>query len=165
MANQDAGTHALVQVTENSVDPLFNDPYIEVNELRERPASHRYVHGGFRGTQARFSFYFPPAAQYQGRFHHNTYPLATSADIGPFPIAFEVATGNLSFTLDSGAYYVQTNMGGAFRRGDPSIAAYRVNKARELLTHTHCANAAFAPDQAELTGFNAKCLFASPNAL
>jgi hypothetical protein len=129
MANQDAGRDAVVQVTENSVDPLFSDPYIDVNELREQPVSHRYVHGGFRGTEARFSFYFPSAAQYQGRFHHNTYPLATSADIGPFPIAFEVATGNLVFTLDSGAYYVQTNMGGAFRRGDPSIAAYRVNAA------------------------------------
>jgi hypothetical protein len=119
----------LLQVTHSSVDPLFNDPCIEVNEVREQPVTHRYVAGGFRGTQARFSFYFPPAAQYQGRFHHNTYPLATSSDIGPFPIAFEVATGNLGFTLASGAYYVQTNMGGAFRRGDPSIAAYRVNAA------------------------------------
>jgi hypothetical protein len=119
----------LVQVTHSSVDPLFYDPYIEVNEVREQPVPHRYVNGGFRGTEARFSFYFPPATQYQGRFHHNTYPLATSSDIGPFPIAFEVATGNLGFTLDSGAYYVQTNMGGAFRRGDPSIAAYRVNAA------------------------------------
>jgi hypothetical protein len=129
MINQRAGKDVLVQVTESSVDPLFNDPYIEVSKLREQPVPHRYVSGGFRGTDARFSFYFPPAAQYQGRFHHNTYPLATSADIGPFPIAFEVATGNLGFTLDSGAYYVQTNMGGAFRRGDPSIAAYRVNAA------------------------------------
>jgi hypothetical protein len=129
MGNRGIGRDALVQVTEDSIDPLFNDPYIDVNELRERPVPHRYVHGGFKGTDARFSFYFPPAAQYQGRFHHNTYPLATTEDIGPFPIAFEVATGNLGFTLESGGYYVQTNMGGAFRRGEPSIAAYRVNAA------------------------------------
>src|SRR4029077_4923743 len=40
-------------------------------------------------------------------------------------------TGNLGFTLDSGAYYVQTNLGGADRTpmADPAIAAYRVNAA------------------------------------
>ena len=122
---------ALVQVTAESVDPLFNDPYVEVNELREHPVPHRYVHGGFRGTDARFSFYFPPAERYAGRFHHNTYPLATSADVGPFPIAFEVATGDIGFSFDSGAYYVQTNNGASFSRSaaDPTIAAYRVNAA------------------------------------
>ena len=89
------------------------------------------MHGGFTGTQARFSFYFPTKDQYQGRFFHNTYPLAATSDIAPFPIAFAVATGDLSFTLDSGAYYVQTNNGGAFSRNstDPSVAAYRVNAA------------------------------------
>ena len=45
--------------------------------------------------------------------------------------AFDVAIGDLGFTIDSGAYYVQTNMGGAFALGgaDPSIAAYRANAA------------------------------------
>ena len=120
-----------VQVTGSSVDPPFHDAYVEVDELREAPVPHRYVHGGFRGTDARFSFYFPPAERYQGRFHHNTYPLAATSDVGPFPIAFDVATGDIGYTLDSGAYYVQTNNGSAFSRtaADPSIAAYRVNAA------------------------------------
>ncbi len=118
-------------VTADSIDPQYNEPCIDVNEWRDEPVPHRYVHGGFKGTDARFSFYFPPAAQYEGRFFHNTYPLALSEDIGPFPIAFDVATGNLGFTLDSGAYYVQTNLGGADRTpmADPAIAAYRVNAA------------------------------------
>src|SRR5262249_19184281 len=104
---------------------------VDVNELRNEPVLHRYVHGGFKGTDARFSFYFPPNEHYEGRFFHNTYPMATSEDIGPFPIAFEVAIGNLPFTIASGAYYVQTNLGGADRTGnaDPTIAAYRVNAA------------------------------------
>jgi hypothetical protein len=120
-----------MQVTEDSVDPIYNQPYVEVDEWRQEPAPHRYVHGGFKGTDARFSFYFPPKERYAGRFHHNTYPLATSADVGPFPIAFDVATGNLGFTFDSGAYYVQTNNGASFSRAaaDPSVAAYRVNAA------------------------------------
>jgi hypothetical protein len=118
-------------VTGDSIDPRYNQPYVDINEFRNEPVPHRYVHGGFSDTGARFSFYFPSAEQYQGRFFHNTYPLALSEDIGPFPIAFDVATGNLGFTLDSGAYYVQTNLGGSDRTpmGDPAIAAYRVNAA------------------------------------
>ncbi|AXQ31007.1 PKD domain-containing protein [Solimonas sp. K1W22B-7] len=119
-------------VTGDSVDPRYNQPYVDVNELRSEPVPHRYVHGGFTGTDARFSFYFPAKEQYQGRFFHNTYPMALSEDIGPFPIAFDVAIGNLAFTIDSGAYYVQTNLGGNDRAGgmaDPAIAAYRVNAA------------------------------------
>ena len=120
-----------LQVTEASVDPDYHTPYIAVDEERSEPVPHRYVHGGFEGTEARFSFYFPPPAQYEGRFFHNTYPMAVSADIGPFPIQFEVAVGDLGFTIESGAYYVQTNNGGLFRvpGADPSIAAYRVNAA------------------------------------
>ena len=118
-------------VTETSVDPDFAEPFIETDEERTDPVPHRYVHGGFKGTNARFSFYFPPADQYRRRFFHNTYPMATSSDIGPFPIEFEVAMGDLGFTVDSGAYYVQTNNGGSFRVAgvDPAIAAYRVNAA------------------------------------
>src|SRR5689334_20315280 len=97
-------SEAAVRVTATSVDPDYAEPYIEIDEERAEPVPHRYVHGRFKGTDARFSFYFPPKAQYQGRFFHNTYPMAVSADIGPFPIQFEVAVGDLGFTLDSGAY-------------------------------------------------------------
>jgi hypothetical protein len=119
------------RVDAESVDPQFNRPHVEVSEWRQHPVPHRYVRGGFAGTDARFSFYFPPKDKYGGRFFHNTYPLAISSDIGPFPIQFDVAIGNLGFTIDSGAYYVQTNLGGADRMppGDPAIAAYRVNAA------------------------------------
>jgi len=118
-------------VTADSVDPQFKHPYIDVNELRNEPVPHRYMHGGFKDTDARFSFYFPPKERYAGRFFHNTYPMAVSEDIGPFPIAFEVSTGNLGFTIDSGAYYVQTNLGGRDRMppADLAIGAYRVNAA------------------------------------
>jgi hypothetical protein len=120
-----------LRVTADSVDPEYAEPFVDADEERTEPVPHRYVSGGFRGTDARFSFYFPPKAQYQGRFFHNTYPMAITSDIGPFPIQFEVAVGDLGFTLDSGAYYVQTNNGAVFRNPgvDPSVAAYRVNAA------------------------------------
>ena len=126
------------QVTGDSVDPVYHEPYVAVKEWRADPVPHCYMHGGFAGTDARFSFYFPPAERYERRFFHNTYPMATSSDIGPFPIQFEVAIGNLGFTIDSGAYYVQTNLGGADRTptSDPAIAAYRVNAAAAKYSRT-----------------------------
>lgn len=120
-----------VKVTESSIDSMYAEPYLIMNELRDDPVPHRYVHGGFKGTEACFSFYFPPSDKYQRRFHHNTYPLASSSDVGPFPIEFAVSTGNIGFTIDSGAYYVQTNNGGGFALGnaDPSLPSYRANAA------------------------------------
>src|SRR5262245_23770445 len=49
-------------------DPRFGAPFIDVVEWREQPVPHRYVHGGFENTHTLFSFYFPPAEKYQGRF-------------------------------------------------------------------------------------------------
>src|SRR5579864_5736128 len=43
--NADSRTHQtapLGPVTGDSIDPQFNDPYIEVNELRLHPVPHRY---------------------------------------------------------------------------------------------------------------------------
>lgn len=129
MSDKLGGGNGAVHITEDWRDPRYSDPFVEVDEERSEPVPHRYIRGGFTGTDARFSFYFPPKEQYHGRFFHNTYPLALTSDIGPFPIQFDVAMGNLGFTMDSGAYYVQTNLGGADRgNGDPSIA-YRVNAA------------------------------------
>jgi hypothetical protein len=115
-------------VTDDCVDPRFNDPYVDIDEQRNTPVAHRYVHGGFKGTDARFSFYFPPREQYQGRFFQNTHQLLTSENAAPGTIAFAVA---------SGAYYVQTNIGGAerattteqavFGKLDPTAGGYRVN--------------------------------------
>jgi hypothetical protein len=137
-APQSASAGDAQLVDAGSVDPQFNRPYVELSEWREHPVPHRYVRGGFQGTDARFSFYFPPKEKYQGRFFHNTYPLTVSSDIGPFPIQFDVAIGNLGFTVDSGAYYVQTNLGGADRMppADPAIAAYRVNAAAAKYSRT-----------------------------
>src|ERR1700739_1236352 len=49
-------------------DSFFGAPLIDVDERRQHPRPHRYVHGGFAGTKTLFSFYFPPHAEYSGRF-------------------------------------------------------------------------------------------------
>lgn len=117
-------------ITGESEDPRFNAPYVDVEEERTTPAPHRYVHGGFTGTDAKFSFYFPPAERYEGRFFQPTHQLFFSE---------EAQEGAITFTLDSGAYLVQSNMGGSeYPRSaelalsgkyDPTIGGYRVNAA------------------------------------
>ena len=120
-------------VTGDSVDPLFGEPVIEVNEMRTTPVPHRYVRGNFKGTPGKFSFYFPAKEQYRGRFFHNTYPLIVDSDVGPSPIGFKINEGNIGFAFDSGGYLVQTNQGGSFAvRQDPDISissGYRLNAA------------------------------------
>src|SRR5205823_5831231 len=49
-------------------DPFFGPAFIDIDEWRDAPVRHRYVHGGFEGTDTRFSVYFPPPEQYGGRF-------------------------------------------------------------------------------------------------
>ncbi len=46
------------RITEQTLDPKYREPYVDVNELRQQPVPHRYVHGGFSGTGAMFSLYF-----------------------------------------------------------------------------------------------------------
>jgi hypothetical protein len=137
-------------VTGDSEDPHFNQPYIDVEEWRDEPADvpnvlgdttqnqglppikvrHLYVHGGFKGTDTKFTFYFPPKEQYQERFYQATHQLMTNENSPAY---------NVAMTLAAGAYAVQTNMGGSeIARSaelnvaevtDPSIGSYRANAA------------------------------------
>ena len=60
-------------------DPYFSRPYIDVEEWREKPVRHYFVHGGFLGTeeggtQVKFCLYFPEKEKYEGRFFQYVSP-------------------------------------------------------------------------------------------
>ena len=59
-----------------ALDPAFQTPYIDVEE--QRPEGYTYVHGGFEGTDTRFSFFYPPREQYEGRFFQFMSPVEGS---------------------------------------------------------------------------------------
>lgn len=112
-------------------DTLFRAPFIDIDEWRSTPVRHRYVHGGFNNTKTRFSLYFPEKSQYQGRFFQY---------ITPFPdneFLSQGATGEddkIGFSISSGAYFIETNGGGAVdfanpMSNDPTIGAFRANAA------------------------------------
>ncbi|MEX1008977.1 MAG: hypothetical protein WD271_14180 [Acidimicrobiia bacterium] len=113
-------------------DPFFGPAFVDVDEWRDTPVRHRHVHGGFDGTDTRFSFYFPPAEQWEGRLlqtleggnggHENT---AAS----PFGHG---AGGGIGFALASGCYLVESNQGhfGDDMRillREPTVGAYRAS--------------------------------------
>ncbi|MFD3003665.1 PKD domain-containing protein [Pontibacter toksunensis] len=117
-----------------SSDSLFTQPYIDVDEWRNEPVRHRYVHGGFKGTETRFSFYFPPKENYEGRFFQYITPVPDSENLS------QGATGEedkISFSIQNGAYFIETNGGGNLGlRADPLISAYKANAASAQFSRT-----------------------------
>jgi len=114
-----------------TADTLFQQPYVDIDEWRDKPVRHRYIHGGFKGNSSRFSFYFPKKETYQGHFFQY---------ITPFPDSENGSQGRtgeedkIGFSVGHGAYFVETNEGGNFSfsspsKSDPLLAAYRVNAA------------------------------------
>ncbi len=110
-----------------AADPLFREPFVDLEEWRETPVRHRYVHGGFRGTQALFSIYFPPKEKYQGRFFQHITPIPSSENLAAQSTGED---NKIAFSIESGGYFLETNEGGMAALGrDSSLAAYRVNAA------------------------------------
>ena len=116
-------------VTDTSIDPVYAEPFLDVDEERTTTdpetnvtVTYRYLHGGFTGTPALFSMYFPLAAEsFQGRFFHFTYPTWD-----------EIRTPEtIVFAISHGAYGVATNNGG--------IGGYRVNAAAAKHSRTIAA--------------------------
>jgi hypothetical protein len=113
-------------------DTLFHKPYIDKDEWREKPVRHRYVHGGFEGTDARFSFYFPSKEQYKGHFFQYITPFPDNENLSQGASGEEDKIG---FSVIHGAYFIETNGGGRFdftgqkKANDPLIGAYKANAA------------------------------------
>lgn len=118
-------------ITDQCQDPRFNDGYafVSVQELRQAPVPYTFVSGGFRGTDARFAFYFPQATEYRGRFYEG--PVHQLRPTGEVALPSEALNA-----FDAGAYLVETNNGGeenclaareeAKKRCDPTVRGYRV---------------------------------------
>ncbi|MBQ9644361.1 MAG: hypothetical protein IJV26_10035, partial [Lachnospiraceae bacterium] len=97
-------------------DERFQKPFIDIDEIRTRKGpdgeetAYRYMHGGFEGTNVKFSFCFPRRDAFRGRFFQY---------LSPFPgpdeeMASQDKSGaddKIRFALVNGAYFVETNMG------------------------------------------------------
>ncbi|KQP70019.1 hypothetical protein ASF40_09280 [Microbacterium sp. Leaf288] len=122
-----------VELTEFTTDDAFYaQPYVDIDEERDAPSKHRYIHGGFAGTANRFSAYLPPAGEYEGRFFQHITPVPESEHLAT---GLTGADDKIGFAFSSGAFFVETNGGGAIDLSkpqtdvDPTIGAYRANAA------------------------------------
>ncbi len=108
-------------------DPQYLEPYVDADEWRDDPVRHRYVHGGFEGTECAFSCYFPDARRYQGRFFQPVTPVPGTEH----SVTEGLHVGYLPFGVASGAYVVESNQG--FRRralpGEDSTTGFRSSAA------------------------------------
>ncbi len=94
------------KVYEPKDDPIWAKPYIDKEEeMAEKGCL--YVHGGFEGTELRFSFFFPKKKEYKGRFFHYLPPVQGSEDAAIGRTGME---DRILFAVSHGAYYVETNM-------------------------------------------------------
>ncbi|MDO4622298.1 MAG: hypothetical protein Q4B22_05025 [Eubacteriales bacterium] len=106
-----------------SEDSYFAKPYIDVEEWRDTPVRHYFVHGGFQGTdidgknECRFCFYFPDKDKYENRFFQYLSPAPENEHSSE---NLEGEDDKISFALTHGAYYVSSNQGGFIPGGDPS---------------------------------------------
>jgi hypothetical protein len=91
-------------------DDFFGQPWIDIDEWREKPAPHRHLHGGFNGTDTRFTFYFPPVEGYRGRMYT---PLegANAGHEDSFGNEHGNLLGGLDMIIRLGGYMVESNMG------------------------------------------------------
>jgi len=88
----------------------FGPAYVDIDEWRDEPVRHRYVHGGFETSDTRFSFYFPPAELYEGRFLQMLEGGAAgheSTATGPMSLGLEP----IAHAFSNGAYLVESNQG------------------------------------------------------
>ena len=112
-------------------DTQFKNPFVDVDKVITKPVKCRYIHGGFDdGT--RFSFYFPiDKKDYTGRFFQYITPFPDSETSAQN----YYAASPIGFSISHGAYFVETNEGGAIdfadssTRKEASIGAYRANAA------------------------------------
>ncbi|UCB43523.1 MAG: hypothetical protein JSV77_02435 [Dehalococcoidales bacterium] len=115
-----------------SRDSLYDKPYVDIDEWRVEPVGCRYIHGGFKDTDCRFSFYFPPPERYEGRFFQPLMAVSgiETAALRPAMQGMMIPD-TLPSAIDSGAYLVESNQGRTvmFPGDDPTIPGYRASTA------------------------------------
>ncbi|KAF1812259.1 hypothetical protein P152DRAFT_514417 [Eremomyces bilateralis CBS 781.70] len=131
-ATQNKGAITRRQAARNDSSSLYTSPYIDEDEWRDQPLRHRYVHGGFNGTDLRFSFYFPPKDLYKGRFFQPLPAVSGNERLVLSPEALGAIIDDIApFAFESGAYVVESNQGSltAFPGLDQTITGFRASGA------------------------------------
>lgn len=120
-------------------DTYYKYPYIDIEEWRDQPVRHYFVHGGFRGTEengteVRFAFYFPEKERYEGRFYQY---LSPAPEYEREVEALHGEEDKIAFCCMHGAYLVVSNQGG-FQMNDPTRLFKASSNAAEFSRKVAC---------------------------
>jgi hypothetical protein len=102
-------------------DGYFGVPFFDTDEQRDEPVPHRYLHGGFGGTDTRFAIYLPPREIWRGRFFQ-PFGGGQGGDEfahGPASMIGQVL-GGLVQVAELGGYMIESNQGHIQSAPDPS---------------------------------------------
>jgi hypothetical protein len=116
---------------------MYVEPYTDIDEWRDAPVRHRYVHGGFKGTELLFSMYFPPKEQYAGRFFQPLQAISGNENMAPMAM---FQAGSAGFAISSGGYLVESNQGsksmfGGDAGANAAVAQHSRGLAAEMYGH------------------------------
>lgn len=126
----------MTEIYDAKKDPQFQKGFIDIDEMRTRSLDdgrelpYRYMHGGFEGTDVKFSFCFPEKEAYEGRFYQYLSPFpGPDEELASLPVPGE--DDKIAFCLTHGAYYVESNMGSKaiFTNGDDNTITHRSSAA------------------------------------
>jgi hypothetical protein len=112
-------------------DPFFGPPFIDEDVRENAGVPHRYVHGGFEGTDTRFAFYFPEPDRYEGRFVQFL-EGAMGGHEGKEAHPDDFIAHFVSMAAAFGAYFLECNTGHIDADNGPddrTVTAYRANAA------------------------------------
>jgi hypothetical protein len=124
-----SGAPLVETVSRDVDDPFFGPPYIDEDGWEDTGVRHRYVHGGFEGTDTRFAFCFPEAEHYSGRFVQFL-EGGPGGHEGKEAHPDEFVAHFLELATSLGAYFIECNTGhiGADQGPDDrTISAFRAN--------------------------------------
>lgn len=123
---------------DGGIDLVRTKPYIDVDEWRDEPSRHRFVHGGFENDETRFTLYFPPKEKYAGRFFQPLAAVSGGENTASQAMGHSFSYG---FALETGAYMVTSNLGrrAMFPGPDPSVPGYRASAAVAKYSRTLAA--------------------------
>ena len=110
-------------------DPLFVEPFVDVDEWRDEPVRHRYIHGGFTGTDLLFSMYFPPVERYDGRFIQPLMHIAGNENVAVTGELAGLGNHAIQFAFDFGGYLIESNMGSTMMMGPADVTGFRASAA------------------------------------
>lgn len=117
-------------------DAFFGKPYVDIDEPRTHPIPHRYLHGGFSGTETKFSFYLPPPERFAGRFFQYLDPAAggnekSAHSDGLWGLSWVDHLAEIEQIFQLGGVLTESNQGHAGDlaglNGDFSIMDWRAN--------------------------------------